>query len=46
MTNTVAAILFALIAGAVALDLVMGWGVTLAVARNAYVFLDWLIFWR
>lgn len=46
MTNTVAAILFALIAGAVGLDLYMGWGATLAVVRAGYVFLDWIMFWR
>jgi hypothetical protein len=46
MTNRVAAILFCFIAGAVALDLAAGGGATLAVARSAYAFLDWLIFWR
>lgn len=46
MTNTVAAILFALIAGAIGLDLYMDWGATLAVIRAAYAFLDWIMFWR
>lgn len=46
MTNKVAAILFALIAGAFALDLAMGWGGTLFALRKALVFLDWVMFWR
>ena len=46
MTTRIALILFATIAAAVALDLWQGWGATLFLLREAYVFLDWVIFWR
>ncbi len=46
MTTRLALILFALIVGAVALDMAMGWGGTLFVLKKAYGLLDWVMFWR
>lgn len=46
MTNRIALILAVIIAALVALDLVMGWGATLFLARKFIVFIDWIAFWR
>ncbi len=46
MTDRIALILFLLIAGAVAADLILGFGASIFLARKALDFLHWVIFWR
>jgi hypothetical protein len=46
VTNRIALILAALIVALVALDLLLGLGGTLFLARKFFALLDWLAFWR
>lgn len=46
LTNRIAVALALLIAAVIAADLALGYGGTLFVLRKAYVFLDWVMFWR
>jgi hypothetical protein len=46
MTNSLAVILAVLIAGAVALDVAMGWGLSLFLARRFADLVEWMAFWR
>lgn len=46
MTNSLAVILAALIVGALALDLAMGWGLSLFLARRFADLVEWMAFWR
>jgi hypothetical protein len=46
MTNSLAVILAVLIVGALALDLAMGWGLSLFLARRFADLVEWMAFWR
>jgi hypothetical protein len=46
MTNSLAVILAVLIAGALAVDLAMGWGLSLFLARRFADLVEWVAFWR
>jgi hypothetical protein len=46
MTNRLAVILALLIAGGLALDMAMGWGLGLFLARRFADLVEWMAFWR
>ena len=46
MTNRIALVLAALILALVAVDLALGWGGTLFLARRFADLVEWLAFWR
>lgn len=46
VTNRLAIILGSLIVGAIVLDAIMGWGVSLFLARRLVDLIEWIIFWR
>jgi anti-sigma regulatory factor (Ser/Thr protein kinase) len=46
MTNRLAVILAVLIAGGLVLDMTMGWGLGLFLARRFADLVEWMAFWR
>lgn len=46
MTDRLALILGLLVAGALGLDLAMGWGGTMFLLRRIDALIEWLAFWR